>query len=136
MHRQQRHRDQQRADQQEPRPGTRARFERTIYWILLTLAVLPFFAAFEAIVRRGGWVLGIVTGLLGRVLLQVTMMVGLGIGALPGVLGLILSTLVLQYVVIELFAAFAWAKGKNTAVIAVTEAIFISWIAVMFSPVF
>jgi dienelactone hydrolase len=109
--------------------------ERTIYWAILALALLPFFAAFEAIVRRGGTWAGLAFGLLGRAMLMVLLVVGLAAGVLPGVLGLILVPLVAQYLLLEVFAAAAWASGRNAAVIAVVDAIFVSWVAVMFSPI-
>ena len=109
--------------------------ERTIYWALLAAASLPFFAAFETIVRRGGTWAALGYGLLGRALLIVLLMIGLAVGALPGVLGLILIPLALQYILLEVFAATAYATGRNPALIAVVDAVFVAWVAVMFSPI-
>ena len=109
--------------------------ERAIYWAIVALALLPFFAAFEAIVRRGGTWAGLGFGVLGRAMLMVLLVIGLAAGALPGVLGLILVPLVAQYVLLEVFAAAAWASGRNAAVIAVVDSIFTAWVAVMFSPI-
>jgi hypothetical protein len=60
--------------------------------------------------------------------------IGIGIGVLPGVLALVATLLVVQYVLLEIFAAACYARGRNTAVIAVVDAIFIAWVGVMFSP--
>ncbi len=109
--------------------------ERAIYWAILAAALLPFFAAFEAIVRRGGTWAAVGYGVLGRVLLLVLLFVGVAIGALPGVLSLILVPLAFQYILLEIFAATAYATGRNPALIAVVDAIFVAWVAVMFSPV-
>jgi dienelactone hydrolase len=109
--------------------------ERLVYWVILAAAMLPFFAPFEAIVRRGGTWAALGFGLLGRALLVGVLLIGLGIGALPGVLGLILIPLAVQYLVLEVFAAAAWSTGRNAALIAVVESIFVAWVAVMFSPI-
>ena len=109
-------------------------WERIIYWVILAALMLPFFAAFEAIVRRGGTWAAIGFGLLGRLLLLAVLFVGIAVGALSGVLALVLPLLVLQYVLLEIFAATCYARGRNTAVIAVVDTVFIAWIGVMFSP--
>jgi dienelactone hydrolase len=110
-------------------------FERLVYWAILTAALVPFFAAFEAIVRRGNTWAALGLGLLGRLLLLAVLQIGLGIGALPGVLGLVVPLLAVQYIVLEIFAAGAWSKGRNAAVIAIAESIVIAWVSVMFSPI-
>lgn len=109
-------------------------WERFIYWVIFAAMILPFFAAFEAIVRRGGTWAALGFGLLGRALLLAVLVVGIFSGALPFVLLLVLQLLVLQYVLLEIFAAACYAKGRNPAVIAVVDAIFIAWVGVMFSP--
>jgi dienelactone hydrolase len=109
--------------------------ERVFYWVILAAATLPFMAAFEAIVRRGSTWRSLGFGLLGRLLLIVVLLVGLALGALPFVLSLVVPVLALQYVVLEIFATAAWSTGRNAAVIAVAESVFIAWFAVMFSPI-
>jgi dienelactone hydrolase len=109
--------------------------ERAIYWVILTAAMVPFFAAFEAIVRRGNTWASLGLGLLGRFVLLLGLEVGLGLGVLPFVLGLVVPLLAIQYVVIEVFAAGVWSRTQNAAVIAIAESVFIAWIAVMFSPI-
>jgi dienelactone hydrolase len=109
--------------------------ERAVYWVVATLLALPFFAAFEALLRRGrpgvaaGW------GVLGRLVLLVVLLLGLGMHALPSVIALVLPLLVLQYAILEIFAAGAYARARNTAVIAVVDATITGWIAVMLTPI-
>jgi dienelactone hydrolase len=117
------------------RHATVPNFERLVYWAILAAAMVPFFAAFEAIIRRGNTWQSLGLGLLGRALLLVVLLVGLGVGALPGVLSLVVPLLAVQYVVLEVFAAAAWSTGRNTAVIAIAEAIIVTWVSVMFSPI-
>ena len=50
-------------------------------------------------------------------------------------LGLIVPVLALEYLVLEIFATAAWSTGRNAAVIAVAESVFVAWVAVMFSPI-
>ena len=109
--------------------------ERLVLWVLMAALMLPFFAAFEAIVRRGGVGAAIGWGVLGRVMLLVALFVGVGLGVLPGVLTLVLPILVLQYIVLEVFAATCYASGRNTALIAVVDSLFVVWLAVMLTPI-
>lgn len=109
--------------------------ERAVYWVLVAALALPFFAAFEALLRRGrpgraaGW------GILGRILLEAVLLIGLGIGALPSVIGLVIPLLIIQYVMLEIFAAGCYAKARNTAVIAVADAVVVGWLAVTLTPI-
>jgi dienelactone hydrolase len=108
---------------------------RSVNWFVTTLLALPFFAAFEALLRRGrpgraaGW------GVLGRLLLLAVLYVGLAAHALPSVIALVAPLLVLQFVILELVAAGAYAKARNAAVVAVVDAVVIGWIAVVLTPV-
>ena len=54
---------------------------------------------------------------------------------LPFVIILVIPLLVLQYVFLEIFAATAYSAGRNPAVIAVVDAVFVAWLAVMLSPI-
>jgi hypothetical protein len=109
--------------------------QRAVYWVVMAAMALPFFAAFEALIRRGrpgraaGW------GVLGRVLLLAVLFLGLGLRALPDVIALVLPLLVLQYALLEVFAAGAYVRARNTALIAVVDAVFVGWLAVMLTPV-
>ena len=109
--------------------------ERLVLWVVVALAALPFFLAFEALVRRGSPWAAIGWGILGRVVLLLVLVVGLGAGVLPPVIGLVVPLLIAQYVLLELFAATCYRNGRNPAVIAVTESVFIAWIVITLTPV-
>jgi dienelactone hydrolase len=109
--------------------------ERAVYWVVLSAAALPFFAAFEALVRRGRTTAASVTGALGKVLLLAFMWIGVAVGALPSVIGLIIPLLILQYVLLEIFAATAYARGRNTTAIAITEAVVTAFVVVALTPI-
>jgi hypothetical protein len=109
--------------------------DRLVLWVIVTLMALPFFAAFEALVRRGGTWQAIGWGVLGRVLLLVVLFIGLGAGVLPSVIGLVLPLLVVQYLLLEVFAATCYARGRNPALIAVVESVFVAWLAVTLTPI-
>ena len=109
--------------------------ERLVLWVVVTAMALPFYAAFEAIVRRGGTWQAVGWGVLGRVILLAVLFVGLAAGLVPPVIGLVIPLLVVQYVMLEIFAATCYARGRNPAVIAVVESVFIAWIAVTLTPI-
>jgi len=104
-------------------------------WILLAALALPFFAAFEAMLRRGSARRAALLGGVGRVILLLALVVGVGFGVLSPVIALVIPLLVLQYVFLEVFSATCFSSGRDAAVIAVADAVFIAWIAVMLSPV-
>lgn len=109
--------------------------ERFLLWIVLAALALPFFTAFEGIVRRGGTWQAVGWGVAGRLILLAAMVIGLGVGLLPPVIALVVPLLVLQYVLLEVFAATCYARGRNPRVIAVVETVFISWIAITLTPI-
>ena len=109
--------------------------ERLVLWVVLAVMALPFFAAFEALVRRGGTWQAIGWGVLGRVVLLGVLGVGLALGLLPAVIGLVIPLLIVQYLVLEVFAATCYARSRNPAVIAVVESVVIAWIAVTLTPI-
>lgn len=109
--------------------------QRALYWVVMTALALPFFAAYHALLRRrrGGWAIGI--GVLGRIGLLLVLLVGLAVDVLPPVISLVLPLLVLQYALLELFAAGCYARSRNTTVVAVVDAVIIGWMVVMLTPV-
>lgn len=109
--------------------------ERLVLWVVVAVMALPFFAAFEALVRRGGTWQAVGWGVLGRVILLSVLVAGLGAGLLPPVIGLVLPLLVAQYLVLELFAATCYGRGRNPAVVAVVESVFIAWVVVTLTPI-
>jgi hypothetical protein len=108
---------------------------RAVYWLVLSAACLPIFAAYEALTRRGRNATAIGAGIGGKLLLLAVLFGGVGLGLLPFVIGLVAPLLVLQYVLLELFASTAFARGRNTAVIAVVEAVLVGFVVATLSPV-
>lgn len=109
--------------------------ERAVYWVVLSIVVAPFWLAFEALTRRGKTLPANAFGAGGKVALLVVLFAGVAVGALPGVIGLIAPLLVLQYVLVEVFAGSAYARGRNVALVAVAEAVFMAYLAVTLTPV-
>jgi hypothetical protein len=85
--------------------------------------VLPFFVSFEVLLRRGTTPRATVLGSLGRVLMVVTIAVGLGLGALPFVLALVLPVFMIQFVMFEIFATSVYSVSGNLLLIAMVEAL-------------
>jgi dienelactone hydrolase len=108
---------------------------RAVFWVILAVAGLPFFAAYEALTRRGRGVTATLAGIGGRILLLVVTFVGATIGLLPFVLLLVLVFLIIQYALMEVFASTAFARGRNTALIAVVDAVLVAFMAVVLTPV-
>ncbi len=79
--------------------------ERLVLWVAVTALLLPFFAAFEAIVRRGRPLPAIGWGLLGRALLLVALVIGVATQTLSPVVGLVIPLLVGLFLLLEVFAA-------------------------------
>ena len=102
---------------------------------VVALAVFPFFLALERLIRRGGTVAATLLGLAGKAVLLVVTFVGLSLGLLPSVIGVIIPILVLIFVVMEVFAAGAYAAGRNIALIAVVHAAWFAWVAAAAMPI-
>jgi dienelactone hydrolase len=109
--------------------------QRWIYWVVMSALVFPFFAAFEALLRRGaarpaaGW------AVLGRVLLLAVLLIGLRAGALPRVIALVTPLFVLQYAMLEVFAIACYTRARNAAVVAVVDAFVVGWLVTTLTPV-
>ena len=58
-----------------------------------------------------------------------------GVHTLPPVVGLVLPVLAGLFLLLEVFAAPAYATGGNPALIAVVDALFIAWITAVTIPV-
>ena len=104
-------------------------------WVAVGVLVLPFFAAFEAIVRRGTVVRSIGWGVLGRAVLLAVLYLGVASGAFAPVVGIVVPLLFGLFLLLEVFAATAYASGRNTALIAVVDAVFVAWIVTATIPV-
>ena len=72
--------------------------ERFIFTVVGSLLLFPFWLSFEFMLRRGGLVVSTIRAAIGRALIIAMLVVGIFLQVLPGVLMLILPTLVLIYV--------------------------------------
>ena len=106
---------------------------------MLTLAsallVLPFFVSFEVILRRGSTVMSTLLGSLGRVLIIISIVVGLGLGTIPFVLGLVLPLYVIMFVMFEVFAASVYWGSGNLLLIALVESLWFARTAALAWPI-
>jgi hypothetical protein len=109
--------------------------ERLVLWAAITLLVLPFFAGFEQIVRRGrtwpalGW------GVLGRALIVGIVALGVAAHVFPPVVAILIPIIVVLFVLLEIFGVPAYAAGANPALLAVVDAVFIAWVVAVAIPV-
>jgi dienelactone hydrolase len=95
--------------------------ERMVAWIIATLVVLPFWLGFEFLVRRGGVVISTVLGTVGRGVIVLLLFGGAAIGIFPTVLFLVVPLIVLNFVMLEIFAASAYSTSRNLFLIAIVE---------------
>jgi hypothetical protein len=108
---------------------------RLALWAIVAVLLLPFFAAFESLVRRGATWRAVGGGLLGRAVLLAALVLGLAAGVLPSVIGIVLPLLAGLYLIVEIFAAPCYARARNPAVVAVAESVIIAWAAITLTPV-
>lgn len=109
--------------------------ERVVAWVGASLLFLPFFVAFELLVRRGGAVAGSLLGVAGRVVVLVLLYAGVALGLLPGVVIIYVPILAALFVGFEVFAAAAYATGRNALLIAVVESAWLGWITAVTLPI-
>jgi len=109
--------------------------ERLMVTLASALLVLPFFLSFEVILRRGTTLMSTVLGSLGRVLIIITIVVGLGLGSLPFVLGLVLPLYVILFVMFEVFAASVYWGSGNLLLIALVESLWFARTAALAWPI-
>jgi dienelactone hydrolase len=95
--------------------------ERMVAWIIASLVMLPFWLGFEFLVRRGGIVISTVLGAAGRVVIVVLLFAGAAIGIFPAVLFLIVPLIIISFLMLEVFAASAYATSRNLFLIALVE---------------
>jgi len=109
--------------------------ERLLVMLASALLILPFFVSFELMLRRGTTPVATLVGSIGRVLMVIAIAVGLGLGALPFVLGLVLPVLVIQFVMFEVFAASVYSVSGNLLLIAIVEALWFARTAALSWPI-
>ena len=109
--------------------------ERLLVTIASALLILPFFISFELILRRGTTPMATLLASIGRVLIVVTIVVGLGLGTIPFVLGLVLPVFVILFVMFEVFAASVYSTSGNLLLIAIVEALWFARTAALSWPI-
>lgn len=102
--------------------------ERLVTTVLATLMLLPFFYAFELIVRRGSGWQPVMLGLVGRAIIVGIAMFAVRVNAMPIVLGLLIGLFIIQFLLYELFANPAYHASGNLALIAIVESAWMAWL--------
>src|SRR5215472_9258044 len=109
--------------------------ERFIFTVVGSLLLFPFWLSFEFMLRRGGLVVSTIRAAIGRALIIAMLVVGIFLQVLPGVLMLILPTLVLIYVTVEILAAAAYSSSRNLMIIALVESMWLTWTIAATAPI-
>jgi hypothetical protein len=109
--------------------------ERLIFTVVGTLLLLPFWLSFEFMLRRGDLFVSTIRATIGRALIIATLVVGIFLQVLPGVLMLILPNLVLIYVAVEILAASAYSSSRNLTLIALVESMWFTWSIAAIVPI-
>jgi len=109
--------------------------ERFIFTVVGSLLLFPFWLSFEFMLRRGGLVVSTIRAAIGRALIIAMLVVGIFLQVLPGVLMLILPTLVLIYVTVEILAAAAYSSSRNLMLIALVESMWLTWTIAATAPI-
>jgi hypothetical protein len=109
--------------------------ERLLVTVASALLILPFFVSFELMLRRGPTLIATVLASIGRVLIVVAIVVGLGLGTIPFVLGLVLPLFVVLFVMFEIFAASVYSVSGNLLLIAIVEALWFARTAALSWPI-
>jgi hypothetical protein len=109
--------------------------ERLIAALIATALLIPFFLGFEALIRRGGMVSSTVLGVLGRAITLALLGAGVAAGVIPFVVALILPSLVIQFILFEIFAGSVYARSGNIVPAALVESAWLGWIIAMTMPI-
>jgi dienelactone hydrolase len=109
--------------------------ERLIAFVIATLLTLPFWLAFEFLVRRGGIVISTVLGSLGRAIIVILLFAATAAGIFPQVLFLIIPIIILEFVALEILAASAYSTSRNLFLIALMESAWFAWILAGTNPI-
>lgn len=109
--------------------------ERIAVFALAGLALLPFTAAVQLLLRRGPPASATAMAVAGRVLVLLALAVGASTGILGGVVMLMLPALVLIFALFEILAASLYAASRNLAAIALVDAALISMVVATAMPI-
>jgi hypothetical protein len=109
--------------------------ERLVAALIATMLLIPFFLGFEVLVRRGGVVMSTVLGVLGRAITLSLLGAGVALGVIPAVIALILPSLVIQFILFEIFAGSVYARSGNIIPGALVESAWLGWIIALTMPI-
>jgi len=109
--------------------------ERLLGAAFSMLVVLPFFMAFELLVRRGSVLRSTTAGVIGRLIVVALVFVLAINGALPFVVSLFATPLGITFVMLEIFAAAVYSASANLVLIALVESAWLAWIFAASMPV-
>ncbi len=99
---------------------------RAILAIGLAFLAIPFFGAFQLLLRRRGFAVATAASVAGHGLLVGVLSVGVRLGVLPSYIALVLPLLLIFFIIVEVFAAAAYAEHHNALLIGVVEGLWIS----------
>ncbi len=102
--------------------------ERSLVFVLCTLAFLPLALAASLTLRRGGTAGAALAGLGSRVLILLVLLVGVRLGVLGPVVLLLVPPLAGVSLLIEILAASLYAASRNLLAIALVDA---AWLALV-----
>ena len=108
--------------------------ERTLAFLAMGVALLPFSCAFQWLLRRGPPRRAALLSALGRVLVLAVLLLGVSTGLLSRVVVLMLPALALVFVLFELLAGAIYAGSRNVALIALIDAAWLALIVAAFMP--
>jgi dienelactone hydrolase len=109
--------------------------ERLLVFVPAFALMLPFWLGFEFLVRRGGVVMSIVLGTLGRVIIVLLLFGAAVVGVFSSFEFLIIPIIVLQFVALEILAASAYSTSRNLLLIALMESAWFAWILAATNPI-
>jgi hypothetical protein len=109
--------------------------ERLLVTFIAALLILPFFLSFELMLRRGSTSFSTLVGSIGRVLIVLAIAIGLGVGAIPFVVGLVLPLFVILFLMFEVFAASVYSVSGNLLLIAIVESLWFARTAALSWPI-
>ena len=109
--------------------------ERLLATVLCSILLLPFFLAFEMIVRRGSVATSTIRGVVGRAIILALLAIGVNIHLLPFVMILVLPSLAMVLVFFEVFAASAYSASGNLLTIALVESAWLGWFTAAIMPI-
>jgi len=109
--------------------------ERVAAGAVAALLLLPFFLAFEALLRRGGGVRACLLGLSGRGVIVLVVIAGVFAGVVPFVVTLMLPILAFVFLMIEVLATAIYACSRDVVLVALVESLWLGWILAVAMPI-